>query len=79
MTSWESPQQCVAGLLEGYGLSASRAEAAAGAVFDSLREADRDMLEAGAMELRAVFGTNVDQSRKVAERVWIAMLRRACT
>jgi hypothetical protein len=37
------------------------------------------MLEAGAFEVRARTGLKVMESRKLAEQVWIAMLRSACT
>jgi hypothetical protein len=77
MSAQESPQSVLVDLFMGYGLSEHRASSLAESVVDTLMEADRDMIEAGAFELRAA-GLHAGQSRRAAERVWVAMLRKAC-
>jgi hypothetical protein len=77
MSAQDAPQSILIDLFIEYGLSEQRASSLAEAVVDTMMEPDRDMIEAGAFELRAA-GLHAGQSRRAAERVWVAMLRKAC-
>lgn len=74
MTAWESPgEAAVQSLHYTLGIDREVARAAVDDVFDKLAEPDRDMLEAGAAELKMRHG----HARHLAAVVWRAMLQKA--